>query len=67
MQADIDGLRTGSMLKIDDTTPLEIVGQRFVIASTVASKLESYLQMVNGARQAVVEYEQRKTSKSVSE
>lgn len=63
MQADIDGLRTGSALQIDDKTPLEIVGQRFVIAASVAAKLESYLDMVNQAAKAVADYERRKQSK----
>lgn len=64
MQADIDGLRTGSSVNIDDKTPLELVGQKYLIAVTVATHLQSYLDMVSNAQKATAEYEQRKrTSK----
>lgn len=67
MREDVEGLRTGAALQIDDKTPLEIVGQRFVIASSVATKLQEYLNMVDGATEATVAYERRKANKPAAE
>lgn len=57
MTADITGFRTGKTVAIDASTDLATIGQRFVIASTVADHLQAYLDMVNDARRAVVERE----------
>ena len=60
MQSDIDGLRTGSKLDFKPDTALEIIGQKYLIASLVAAHLQQYMDMVSGAQKATVEYEARK-------
>lgn len=53
MQADIDALRTGKSLDINGQMSMAEIGQKFVIASAVATHLQSYLDMVNGALEAL--------------
>ena len=60
MQQDIDGLRTGQAVAVEGAS-LELIGQRFVIASAVAGHLQSYLDMVNNAQEATKEYEARRS------
>ena len=59
MQDDIDGFRTGKDLAIDPKDALADIGQRFVIASTLADKLQAYLDRVNGAAERVAESERK--------
>ncbi len=66
MQADIDGLRTGSSITVDTNTPLEEVGKKYVIAIAVATHLQTYLDMVNNSREAVAEYERRKNESATA-
>lgn len=66
MREDIENLRTGAAVAITPETPMEEIGKKFVIASSVASKLQEYLDMVDGATEATVAYERRKASKSTT-
>lgn len=60
MKTDIEGLRTGSSVDIKSDTPMEVIGQKYLVASTVAAHLQSYLDMVENATKATIEYEARK-------
>lgn len=59
MQTDIDGFRTGKDLAIDKDSTLADIGQRFVIASTLADRLQAYLDRVTGAAERVAESERK--------
>ncbi len=63
MQEDIESLRTGDAVTYSPDMPMAEVGQRFVVAATTANKLQRYLDMVNMAAEATLEY-QRGKSKS---
>ena len=58
MQADIDDLRTMRTVDLKGLTVTE-VGQRYLVASTVADHLQKYLSQVTDATKVVLENERK--------
>lgn len=63
MEADIMMFKTGAHIKDIEKQNLADVGQSFVIGQSVATFLQSYLDKVNDAKEAVKEHEQRRERK----
>ena len=49
----IDQFRTGKGMAFDKDTPLEVIGQKYVVASTIANICEELKEMVDNAANSV--------------
>jgi hypothetical protein len=56
----VNTFRSGAAIDYDKSTPLEVIGQKFIISSTLAAMAEDVLGMVENAQKAVAERENKK-------